>query len=702
MRATFDNLRLIISTIAGGLFAQRYLAEAVLACLFFIQALRFLIGELYARVSSAVVATSIDPALIDASTPPGLVQPEVVTGEIALLGYMLLLPLLALPLGRVRASHWLALVVVVAGRTLMTLPNAPLTPAAGAAIAVGGGLWYIAMLVRQRAPLLPAMFVLAFAIDQLYRAYGDTLDPSWSAGYAVIQVGLAVFTALLGLLNVARVPKDDPRLTPGLMPFFAGPALGALLFLQIALLAMPNVVAARAGTDYTLFVPLLVVATLLPLIPLVRGWARAFIALFDASVRGWSWLLLAVLLIVFGLRFQGIVAGVALMLAQLVISLLWWWLVRPQAERERNLSALWIIFGVLTFAVLFVFDLFTFEYAYVRDLAPPLAFLNPIVPPFQRGFRGLGLAVILLAVFVAALPMVQARRRIPWQGGTLASSLLMILLTAGLAGYAAWVSRPPQVGALRNAETIRVATYNIHAGFNEFFLYDLEAIASTIQRSGADVVLLQEVEAGRMTSYGVDQALWLARRLTRLLAAQGQGMDVRYYPTNEGLHGLAVLSKIEIVLHEGQPLTSIGQQTGLQRVVVQPDEGVVTFYNTWLGILVAGPDVETQELDQQRQLSEIFTLIAAAYPNRNFGRMVVGGTFNNVPDSPLMRRMATETPFIDPFADAVPALSDTLVRTGVRARLDYLWTNLGVLQRGTIDSSASDHRPAVIEVRIGR
>ena len=55
---------------------------------------------------------------------------------------------------------------------------------------------------------------------------------------------------------------------------------------------------------------------------------------------------------------------------------------------------------------------------------------------------------------------------------------------------------------------------------------DLEAVARTIQESGANVVLMQEVEAGRMTSFGVDQSLWLARRL---------GMDRRFYATNEGL-----------------------------------------------------------------------------------------------------------------------------------------------------------------------
>src|SRR5690606_7608786 len=192
--------------------------------------------------------------------------------------------------------------------------------------------------------------------------------------------------------------------------------------------------------------------------------------------------------------------------------------------------------------------------------------------------------------------------------------------------------------------------------------YDLEALAQTIELSGADVVLLQEIEIGRSTSYGVEQALWLARRL---------GMDRRFFPTNEGLQGLAVLSRIEIVFDEGTRLTSTGHQTGLQRVQVRPDAGVVTLYNTWLGLLLAaeeGPTLEEQEQDQAQQLNEIFTIITADHPTGNFGRLVLGGTFNNVPTSPLIQQMR-DAGFRDPFAGQPAVRSYTLDRTNLQARV---------------------------------
>jgi endonuclease/exonuclease/phosphatase family metal-dependent hydrolase len=246
---------------------------------------------------------------------------------------------------------------------------------------------------------------------------------------------------------------------------------------------------------------------------------------------------------------------------------------------------------------------------------------------------------------------------------------------------------------------MRIATYNIHGGFDEFYNESLEAIARTIQQSGANVVLLQEVDAGRMTSFGVDQPLWLARRL---------GMDRRFFPTNEGLYGLAILSSVPIAFDDGELLTSRGLQTGVQRVQIQPDPGVVvTIYNTWLEYLLGfGSEntLEEQQQAQQVQLNELLTIIARHHPGGVLGRTVLGGTFNNVPDSPLMQQLRAAG-FSDPFAGYPLEIGATLVRSGVpRAVFDYIWLrNLPVGEGALVlDSTASDHRLAVVGVLIER
>ena len=193
-----------------------------------------------------------------------------------------------------------------------------------------------------------------------------------------IQIGLTVAAILISIIAYLaqrrRERDDESGVSPdyGLLPFWGAVGLSGLLYLELALLALPNAIAGRADTDYTTIAPFVLAATLLPLIPAVRGRARAFIGVFDGNVRGWLWMLLIALLIVFGTRLHGIVAGAALVMAQFFVSMIWWWLVRPRAERQRSFGGLWLIFGVLLFGLLVVGDNFTYEYAFVRDFGGQL------------------------------------------------------------------------------------------------------------------------------------------------------------------------------------------------------------------------------------------------------------------------------------------------------------------------------------------
>ncbi|MEO8608510.1 MAG: endonuclease/exonuclease/phosphatase family protein [Chloroflexota bacterium] len=677
-----------------------HLLEAAIIGVFFVSALRFLIGMMYSRIGGASITLGLDPA----SLPdlPGVVSAGGVQNELSFFVYMLALPLMTLIFGRFRWLIVVAVALTAAGRVLM-IAGTTVTPTTAAAMAVGGGLLYLALMVRHRAQIIPYFFVFGFAIDQIFRAVGNTLDPSWSAGYLDVQTIVSLLTIALAILTLliqgreARRQESGISHDKGLLPFWGGIGLAGLLFLEMSLLGLPNAIAGRGDVDYTTFAPIIALATLLPLVPWVRKQMRTFIGLFDGTVRGWLWMLLVVLLIVFGTRFKGLPAGVTLVVAQFAVSSMWWWLVRPQAEKERNLGGLWLVLGMILFLLLVAGDNFTYEYAYVRNMAPELSFLNTIIPPFLRGFRGMGLGVLLVSVALAGLPMVQTRLRIPWTSGTGLQSFLALVVVAGVSISIAYAVRPPLIAGVRNQPSIRIGTYNIHGGFNEFYNYDLEAIARTIQQSGANVVLLQQADGGRLTSFGVDQTLWLARRL---------GMDTRFYPTNEGLQGLAVLSNVEIVFDDGNLLTSTGNQTGLQRVQVRPDTGVITIYNTWLGFLLESGDdrsIEDQEQDQQKQLNEIFSIISAEHPDGNLGRIVVGGTFNNIPSSPLGDQMRTAK-FDDPFAGRPPQLSATFLRSNYPpSRLDFLWLrSLGPVGANVLESRASDHLMAVVEVQIAR
>jgi endonuclease/exonuclease/phosphatase (EEP) superfamily protein YafD len=561
-------------------------------------------------------------------------------------------------------------------------------------------------MARYRARTVPYIFVLGLGADQLFRALGNTVDPTLLPRFTDYQIGMAIAAIVISLLAFLaqrereRLRDTESGVSPdyGLLPFWGAIGLSGLLYLELALLGLPNTVAGRADTDYTTIAPFVLAATLLPLIPFVRGRARAFISVFDGSVRGWLWMLLIALLIVFGTRLHGIIAGAALVIAQFFVTMVWWWLVRPRGERQRSFGGLWLILSVLLFGLLVVGDNFTYEYAFVREFTGNFTFLNTVIPPLLRGFRGLGLALALLALFLATLPMTQTRRRIPWVGGGslwVALGTLVLVIAASI-GMAVAV-RPPVVQGVRGVDDLRVATYNIHGGFDEFYNTDLDAVARAIQQSGANVVLMQEVEAGRLTSFGVDQSLWLARRL---------GMDRRFYPTNEGLQGLAVLSNMQIAFNDGALLTSLGNQTGVQRVQILPNpDVVVTLYNMWLSPLLEanGQTLADQEQDQQQQLNEIFAGYVKQSCSASLGRTILGGSMHNVPDSPLVEQLKNAQ-FSDPFAGLPIELSATFVRTGFTpARFDYLWTcNLPSVGAIVLQDASSDHRLAVAELVLAR
>ena len=561
--------------------------EAVLVGAFLLQGIRFLVATLYSDLASASLYPALDPRLIDPNIP-GLVEQETFSSQLVLVVILLLLPLMSLLTGRFAVMVGVAAILTAIGRVLM-IGSEDLIPAA---LTVGGALFYLAMIIRQRVQILPIMFVLAFMIDQYVRTLGDTVDVSRTVEYEGVVLAAGMILIVLAIILMIReLPfrrrqSDDegatkPTHTQGLMTIWGGIGLGALLFLELSLLSMPNAIVGRASLDYADYLwiaPALMAATALPLVPAVRRAARGFIGMFDSSVRGWSWMLLIMLLLVLGIRLGGLVGGISLIISQFLVTMLWWWLARAKTAKERTFTGFWIVLGVVLFMLLVVMDIFTYEYAYVRDFRDDLEFLNATIPPLLRGFRGLGVAVILLSVFFAVLPMVQTHRRIAWMGGQLRQSVLAVLFLLLLGTGATYVAvQPPTVTPVVDTDDIRIGTYNLHSGYNEFFQYALDEIPATIASGGADVVLLQEVEVGRMTSYGVDQALWLARKLK---------MDVRFFPTNEGLQGLAVLSKVPIVFDDGALIDSVASQTGLQRVQILPSEGVITIYNTWLDPLL--------------------------------------------------------------------------------------------------------------------
>lgn len=670
--------------------------EAGLIGLFFVQAMRFLYSALYAHLGSLdQVTKTLNRDVL--SGVAGVVARADVQLELGFTVIGLLLPLLAVLFGRSRFGT-LAGVLVAAGRVYITANGHSMIGVIGAALAVGGAALYIAILAQRRAHMLPIVFIFGFAGDQLIRLYGYSIDVTWGADFLLIQVIASVALFVILLINIAldiaeqraRDRQSNESNAPPLPPIprtqisgWGALALGGLLYLEFTLLGLSNTLAHRAGVDSSVIAPWLVGVTLLPLVPEVREVARRFLGMFDGQWRGWVWFLLIGLLVVIGFRVSGTAAAFTLLAAQLLITLSWWWITQP-TEGRGGFSGPGVSIGLALFLALTGLEYFTYDYAFVRNVPEPFG-------TALRSLRGLGLVVVLLSVLFVNLPVILARKRLAWRGGRFLESAAIFVFVILIGALAASLTTPLIITPPVRADRLRIVTLNLHGGYSLYFDSNLADLALQISNNGADVVLLQEVEAGRLVSSGIDQAAWLGRQLH---------MQVVFFPTNESLQGLAILSRLPIEAQQGVFLTSIGKQTGVQYVRLRAqDRAVLDVYNTELGYLIkdSTQSVDVQEKDQLAQRDQIFGLINQNDPTLTT-RTVIGGSFNNTPGSDLYQSMAQS--FLDPFVGLAEekAITWRLVNN-VTSRVDYLWLRrVTPLQVGVAPLTSSTHNMAVLEI----
>lgn len=671
--------------------------EAALVALFFIQAARFLYATLYAHIGGAnATALTADPqALVN---QPGVISSLDLTIELAIVGICLLLPIFAPLFGRFLIGSAVAAAVVAAGRVFMTANAGTMFGVAGAAIALGAAALHMVITIGRRPNIFAPSMTLAFAGDQLIRLIGATQDITWSAAYLETQTALslalfiaAVLALVFETLYQRQADPHDPNQAPsfGSLNLWSAFSLGGLFFLQFTAIGLPNLVARRAGFDYSQVAPFLVAMTLLPLMPTIRAGARTFVGMFDGRYRGWVWFLMIGLLFVIGYRFAGAVSVVALCAAQFLTTLLWWWVAQPAPKRRFFFAGIGFIGGVVVFLLLTGAEFFTFEYAFVRGLIEPFGSL-------LRAMRGAGFLVAILAAFAASLPHIAARKRLAWRGGAFGEWLAALALLIIGIGVAASLTRPIPLEPPADPTSLRVGSLNLRGGYGLYFGSDLGATAAEIRTSGIDILLLQEVEGGRLISGGVDQAAWLGRALN---------MEVAYFGTNEGVQGLAILSRLPLETRSGVMLSSQSKATGAQFVRVRKPNGeALDIYNTHLSLIFRGGALTVEQLegDQVRQIQEVLAFVEA---NRSDERsVIIGGTFNHAPQTDIYNfmRQQPRPGFIDPFSDFPSERATTRrIINEPSVRVDYLWLRqIRPVEVGITRMRFSSHDMPIVKIAV--
>ncbi len=625
--------------------------EATAVLLLTLQAVRTLFATLFGVIYDAVFAGPFTPLVI-------------VFGLLLLLAF---LSPLAAPrdADRVRLALLGAAAVAAVARVPMTWDSHAGRLYSSLIVVAAGGVYLAALLRHTPAHAAPAV-VLALAADQLLRALGHTWDvtmrPQWIVPQALLSVALILLARYLSRPEVAYYEIGAA----------AGVRLGLLgalawagfLFVQTSLLSLPNALARWSEGHYAVLTPLLLAVTLLSLMPGLRQALARALGGDALHARLWGLLLILVALagLVAGRRWPGVAAAVGLLAAQAALLLAWPHLLVPRAPGAPERIGLWLAVGGLVFLLL------NFAYAFAFTYPHTLA-----------AFKGMGLPMLLVAALLAALPaLLRPLAAAPAGEADSANWAVWAVAALALVTAAAAAARPRSVASQPVGETVRAGTYNIHYGYDKPWHHNLEAQARAIEASGADVVALQEVDTGRLTSYGVDNALWLSRRL---------GMEVVYLPTIERLTGIALLSRLPIEASQTRLLTSREEPTGIIRARLRVGERPLDAYAIWLGL--------TPE-ERAAQLSDALAFIAQAEAGVP---AVWGGDFNATPDSPVHARIAAAG-FTDPFVALDLGPGFTVPADDPQERIDFVWLRgLTPLDGAVLDSQASDHRMVVVEGR---
>lgn len=293
----------------------------------------------------------------------------------------------------------------------------------------------------------------------------------------------------------------------------------------------------------------------------------------------------------------------------------------------------------------------------------------------RSGLLAAAYAILALGALAAprrSAPSGDARRAFVAVGGSIAG---LLLLTC--AWRAAW-SEP--LAGRPVGDRVTVMTYNVQSGFALDGSWSLERTARAIQAERPDIVVLQEVGRGWLSGGGADQVLWLGRRL---------GMPARFGPSSsDGLWGNAVLSRAPTTRTLRCPLTvERGRERAVLGVELTTTAGSLWVFATHLS---APRAAGAERAAQVRELLELWDGRTPA---------LIAGDLNADPSSPELAALRAAG-----FTDAGSALPPGAYTSEDRRRIDYILTTSGVSVRNVRvpTARASDHRPVVAELELGR
>jgi len=241
----------------------------------------------------------------------------------------------------------------------------------------------------------------------------------------------------------------------------------------------------------------------------------------------------------------------------------------------------------------------------------------------------------------------------------------------------------------------RVLVYNIHAGKDARGVDNLAGVAQLVRSSGADIVLLQEVDNGTRRSGNVNQPAVLARS-TGFHVAFGSALDY-----DGGKYGVAILSRWPILedtlfhLYVDPPqlrAPNSHEPRGALRAIIASPAGKLAVINTHI-------DAQASDRWRKQEADSVVSLVAQT---RRLAPMVIaGGDMNSTPESAVQSNVRAAG-LRDGWTECGSGQGFTYPDDKPVKRIDYLYLTgeIRCTSASVIETRVSDHRPLLMDIRL--
>lgn len=244
--------------------------------------------------------------------------------------------------------------------------------------------------------------------------------------------------------------------------------------------------------------------------------------------------------------------------------------------------------------------------------------------------------------------------------------------------------------------SVKVATYNMHAGIGVDGNYDLDRIANTIRESGADIIGLQEVDVhwGWRSQYDNEIKILANKLNMNYFFAPIYNLD----PPSEGSprrqYGVAILSEYPILNAENRKIARLSTQDSNPAPKSAPGflEAQIHVLGEKVPFYVTHLDYRSDPTVREMQVDDMLKIMPG------HSNTILVGDMNATPDADELNPLFQQ--YEDVWAMTHVDSGNTFPSQSPNKRIDYVFTTPGmeVQSAQVFQSMASDHLPVTADV----